>query len=361
MNEQRAEQIIQNTDEEEKIFKILSIDGGGIRGVYSAKILAHFEEKFNCRIADYFDMLCGTSTGGLIALGLSLKISASKIVDFYHQKGNIIFKKQNKQKAFFKQVFRGGKHTDEGLKESLNEIFENKKTKKSHLIGDSHCLLCIPSFSLTDGRPFIFKYDHPEGQLSRDNKTSYVDIALATSAAPTYLPIAQIENYNNRQFVDGGVCANNPTLVGLVEALTYFVGPNKKFNKLMVMSIASLETTSGNRILKNRNRSFLDWGDDLFATFFDGQAHITNYVVETLTKNINLPVEYFRVPSVSIPCDQTEIINLDNASQEALDLMISKGDDQGLIYRKKQEVANFFEHEKQYKILKNEDEVKNLE
>ena len=155
---------------------------------------------------------------------------------------------------------------------------------------------------------------------------------------------------NNRQFIDGGVYANNPSLVGLTEALTYFVGPNKQFNQLMLMSIASLETTTGSRILQNRHRAFIDWRDHLFTTFFDGQAYITNYIVEQLSKNLNITFEYCRIPSVSIPENHTKIINLDNASEEALNLIISKGDDQGLIYSKKTEVEQFFRDRKSYKI-----------
>ena len=78
-----------------KTFKVLSIDGGGIKGLYSARILEHFEKQFNCHIADYFDLICGTSTGGLIALSLSLKISVKEISKLYKERGKEIFPQQN--------------------------------------------------------------------------------------------------------------------------------------------------------------------------------------------------------------------------------------------------------------------------
>jgi uncharacterized protein len=74
-----------------KPFKILAIDGGGIKGLYSAKILEHLENRFNCSISDHFDLICGTSTGGLIGLALAMKIPASKISEFYEQYGKVIF------------------------------------------------------------------------------------------------------------------------------------------------------------------------------------------------------------------------------------------------------------------------------
>lgn len=82
-----------------KRFKILSIDGGGIKGLYSAEVLAKFEEIYQCRISDHFDLICGTSTGGIIALGISLGIPMSDICKFYTQHGPRIFcadKQRNK-------------------------------------------------------------------------------------------------------------------------------------------------------------------------------------------------------------------------------------------------------------------------
>lgn len=122
-------------EKEPKVFKILTIDGGGIKGLYSAQILRHFEEKFECRISDYFDMLCGTSTGGLIALALSLKIPAVDICNFYDNEGPKIFTNFRKIKfggkkysnGTIKQVCRGGKFRDTKLKESLSAIFGDKK------------------------------------------------------------------------------------------------------------------------------------------------------------------------------------------------------------------------------------------
>ena len=74
-----------------KYFNILSIDGGGIKGLYPAKVLEQIEGRFDKKISDHFDMICGTSTGGLIALALSLNHPASKIAKFYSTRGDKIF------------------------------------------------------------------------------------------------------------------------------------------------------------------------------------------------------------------------------------------------------------------------------
>jgi uncharacterized protein len=329
---------------EQQTFKVLSIDGGGIKGLYSARILEHFEDRFNCRIADHFDLVCGTSTGGLIALGISLKIPIGLISNLYYRRGQQIFPQRNNLLTSLKQLFLRSKYGNSELKKALEEMFGEST------LDDSNCLLCIPAFSLTDGRPFIFKYDHVEGNLCRDGRTRYVDIALATSAAPSYLPIVTIDAYDRKQFIDGGVYANNPTLIGVVEALRYFVGQSKRFQKLMVMSVGSLEPNPGRRFISKYNRSVVDWNKDLIATFFEGQASLTNYFVETLAQHCDSPFHYLRIPGPSLAPEHARIINLDNTSSEALHLMSQIGKDQALLWSKRPEVAEFFNARKLYNI-----------
>lgn len=324
-------------------FKILTIDGGGIKGLYSAKIIEHLESKYQCSISDYFDMICGTSTGGLIALALANNIPASKIALMYEQKGSIIFPKRNRWIGIFKQTFWKGKYSDVPLQIVLQEFFGERK------IGDSNNLLCIPSFSLTDGRPWIFKFDHVEGGLDRDNKARVVDVALATSAAPTYFPLTEIDYYDNKQFIDGGVWANNPTLVGIIEALTYFVGAGKKYDCIEVLSISSLNNSSGKPTGLKRSRSFIDWRNDLFDTSMIGQSLFTHYVMEKLNQLNHIPIHYHRIPSENISADQQSLIKLDNACKKSIDLIKGKGNDRGELAKKDPEIEFYFKSKKTYK------------
>ena len=327
---------------EKKTFKILSIDGGGIKGLYSSTILEHFEEKYNCSISDHFDMLCGTSTGGLIALALSLGIPAKKISEFYKEKGGVIFPNV----PFFsslKQVLWGGKFSDKNLKESLTEIFGESKIEKSKN------LLCIPTYTYTDARPWVFKYDHIEGNLDRDNKAKYVDVALATSAAPTYFPLCEIGYYDNKQFIDGGVWANNPTMVGLIEALRYFVGKGKEYHDIKLLSISSLTLTGGKPISLNRRRSFVKWRSDLFDVFNTGQSSFTDYFMNSIKELNDVKIDYLRIPSSVISSDQERLVKMDKATSEAINFIRGKGNDQDEIYKKDPKVKEFFETTKTYK------------
>lgn len=332
---------------DEKTFKILAIDGGGIKGLYSAKIIEHLEKKFECHISNYFDLICGTSTGGLIALALSIKMPAEEIVKFYEEKGPIIFPSQGIIGPF-KQVLFRGKYGDKNLRKVLKEIFQDKK------IGDVNNLLCIPSYSLTDARPWVFKFDHPGKdfdykRLSRDNKAFLVDVALATSAAPTYFPLTEISYYDHKQFIDGGVWANNPTMVGFIEALKFFVGKDKEFQKLDILSISNLSLTGGRPPGLKRHRAFVDWRNHLLDTFMNGQSFFTNYFMDTINEVNDVSVNYFRIPSADISSTQEYLVRLDNASKKSLRLLKGKGNDQGDIYSKKREIAKFFENQKLYK------------
>lgn len=322
-------------------FKILSIDGGGIKGLYSSAILEELEKTYKCNISDHFDMICGTSTGGLIALGLSLKIPAKEISKFYINKGAKIFPRR-RFISTFKQIAWRGKFSNKALISAVTDIFGNK------VLGDSNNLLCIPSYSITDNRPYIFKHDH--SNLTRDNDTKYVDVALATSAAPTYLPIWSIESHNRKQFIDGGVWANNPSLVGLLEALQYFVGKEKPYNRIDLLSISSLNIIGGKPLDNKKRKSFLSWKSDLFETFNVGQAFFTDFFMQKMNDFNEIDINYVRIPSVEISTQQEKYAQMDNATKDAIDFIRGKGKDQGLLYSKKPEVKNFFLKTKNHKV-----------
>lgn len=182
---------------EARHFKILCIDGGGIKGIYSAELLAKFEEVFGCVVSDCFDMLCGTSTGGIIALAASLKIPMSSVVKFYREKGPSIFNERVKcmpgGRIYLgaKQVAFGGKYSAKKLRSALESVFGNRT------IAESNNFLCIPAYNTLTSNPRVFKKDFDK--FTEDDRKTYVDVALATSAAPTYLPVMEIED---DQFVE---------------------------------------------------------------------------------------------------------------------------------------------------------------
>lgn len=333
-----------------KQFKVLTIDGGGIKGLYSAKILSLFETELrrthgvDARIVDYADLICGTSTGGLIALALALRIPAEKICEFYETKGPQIFKGSEGLIALLRQLLFGGKFSDKPLRDALEEMYQGRT------VGDSDCLLCIPTYDFTQGTYEIFKFDHKEGNLIRHNSLPMVDVALGTSAAPTFFPLAQIEKENNTQYVDGGVWANNPSLVGLTEAIWHFVGPGKAYDRVNMLSVASLNFSSGKPPLLKRRRGFLQWRHDLFDLSLIAQSEFTDVFLNLMQNRQLVPMTYTRIPSAVIGREQTPYIKLDLATPRSFALMNQFATDMYHEYRKNPAVQGFFADPKTYLI-----------
>lgn len=188
--------------------KILSIDGGGIKGVFPAAFLAKLEEDLPEPIGSYFDLIAGTSTGGIIALALGAGYRAGEILEFYEKYGPGIFA-NNGLAAMAKHLFMR-KHSADGLKAALLDQFGDRK------LGDSLTRLVIPSQNLETGKVYIFKTAHHE-RFQEDRKCDMVDVALATSAAPTYLPTHKLPG--GTALIDGGIWANDPAGVAAVEAV----------------------------------------------------------------------------------------------------------------------------------------------
>ncbi|MFA6572191.1 MAG: CBASS cGAMP-activated phospholipase [Bacteroidota bacterium] len=333
-------------EKKEKTFKILAIDGGGIKGLFSAKIIQHFEETYNCYISDYFDLICGTSTGGILALALSQKIKASEICDLYEKKGKIIFPKQHPFIAKYKQYVKGGKYSSKPLETALIETFGNR------CIGDSHNLLCIPAYSITDSKACVFKYDHNANNSvhNRDNSLKCVDVALATSAAPTYFPIVEMGDKIGKHLVDGGVFSNNPSIVGLIEAIRFFVGTGKDYTNAKILSISSLKKPNGESHTINKNRAFFDWKEKIFDVFTDSQEEFHSFLLKTIHESQDLPFEYYRVPSPIIPSDQVKFVQMDKATDEVIKFLINKGNEVGNSFKNDKDIKHFFEEYKTFKI-----------
>jgi uncharacterized protein len=202
-----------------KPFKILSLDGGGIRGIYTACLLHKIESELcnGSTIGDYFDLVAGTSTGGIIAVGIGFSVPTDKIVDLYLKDGGKIFLPvtfKNSEKWWSKYVHNAlrPKYDHQPLEAALFEVFGEKT------FGQSKSRLVIPSCMVPKSEIAVFKTDH-HGDYQRDHKMAAWEVCRATSAAPTYF--AGHER-NGRMFVDGGLWANNPIMVAAAEALSCF-------------------------------------------------------------------------------------------------------------------------------------------
>lgn len=224
-----------------KDFRILSIDGGGIRGVFPAKILADLEDDLRSKgnphthIYEHFDLICGTSTGGIMAIALALGIPAKQILSLYLDNANLIF---GRKKGFFSRLFVSA-HKRNALEDLVRSTFRHGLAEDPRL-ADCKTNLCIPIFDLMQGKPSVLKTKHHKSYI-RDFHIPAYQVALATSAAPTYFdPYSgrytdlngSEQHFNNK--VDGGVVANNPAMIGIIEAQKAFGIPLKNLRVLSI-------------------------------------------------------------------------------------------------------------------------------
>lgn len=197
-------------------FRILSIDGGGIRGIFPASVLAHFESAYlgGRSVGSYFDLITGTSTGGIIALGLGAGLTAAELAHLYIVRGSEIFPPPGRVMRLWRRVSRYIKHRYD--RDALRAMLAEKLD--GYRIGDSLVRLCVPAIEGRYGEVNVYKTPHhPDYYL--DGAKQMLTVALATSAAPTYFqPLVD----GGHILVDGGVWANNPIMIGLVDALTCF-------------------------------------------------------------------------------------------------------------------------------------------
>lgn len=238
--------------------RILSIDGGGIKGVFPAAFLAKLEENLPEPIGRYFDLIAGTSTGGIIALALGAGFSAMEVLSFYEQHGSPIFANV----GFWARARHWivGKHEPKALHQALEAQFA------ARVLGDSQTRLVIPAQDLETGKVYIFKTAH-HPRFQEDCKLRMVDVALATSAAPSYLPTHRLPG--GASLIDGGIWANDPAGVAAVEALGILKWYPSDTHLLSVSCTASpMSTDSAHR----RSWGRIYWAQKLLEVVSAGQS-----------------------------------------------------------------------------------------
>lgn len=236
-----------NSEQPANAFQILSLDGGGIKGIFSAAVLAAIEDDLKINIVDHFDLIAGTSTGGIIALGLGLGMKPREIVEFYVHEGPRIFPRWLGAKRLQHWLYR--KFSSKTLASALKSCFRDKR------FGDSRKRLIIPSYNLGDDDVYIFRTPHHE-RLKRDFKVPAWKVALATSSAPTFFSCTR--EVDSVRLVDGGVWANNPTMVAIIEAYDTLKIP---MESISVFSIGTSDQISHRRKRLN-NGGIISWALD---------------------------------------------------------------------------------------------------
>jgi patatin-like phospholipase/acyl hydrolase len=215
-------------------FRILALDGGGLKGAFTAAALAAWEKQSGLRLIEHFDLVAGTSTGGILAIGLGLGLSAEEMLKFYVERGKVIFPITRIRSRFshtLRHVFVP-KYSQQVLLRELRAAFY--KGGPPIPLKASKCRLVIPAYHAVGGASHQFRTPH-HPDLTADADTQAAYIALATAAAPTFFAAARIEDMvTETSYFDGGVWANSPAMAAIVEAVCFLRIPVERLDVLSV-------------------------------------------------------------------------------------------------------------------------------
>ncbi|MEO6811459.1 MAG: CBASS cGAMP-activated phospholipase [Isosphaeraceae bacterium] len=267
-------------------FRILSLDGGGIKGAFTASVLATLEEVTGKRVLDHFDLITGTSTGGIIAVGLGMGLSAGELREFYRSEGSAIFPSTgltHRLRSNLRHLFRP-KQSQETLRRAIARVLGDRK------LGESQRPLVIPAYDAVGGRIYLFKTPH-HAHFSYDFDSPAVDVAVATAAAPTYYSAFEFPR-NGVSYIDGGVWANCPVLVGLAEATNWLDAAPKDID------ILSIGTTTEPFYISERRRlgGILSWNKGLVEIFMFAQVEAALAQANLITGG-----QVHRIDAVTLP------------------------------------------------------------
>lgn len=268
-------------------FRVLALDGGGIRGAFTASVLAELETRTGTRCAERFDLITGTSTGGLLAIALAMGHPAARLCELYRQNGKAIFPLESRTSrlaGLLRQVCRS-KYDPAALRSALTEVLGSEK------VGAARTRLVIPAYDITTGRVFVFKTRHLD-RFQFDVDIEAVEIAMCTSAAPTYFPANLLPDYADVAFVDGGVWANTPVMVGITEAVGFL---GKRLDELDVLSVGT--TSPVPDFSKELRSGLIGWGKRMSSLFMTAQAQGSTAMAQVLCGN-----RFHRINSV-VPND----------------------------------------------------------
>ncbi|MGP3618671.1 CBASS cGAMP-activated phospholipase [Pseudomonas aeruginosa] len=316
---------------EQQRFQILALSGGGFRGLYTAKILADIEDQIGAPIASKFDLIAGTSIGGILALAVALEIPAQKMVDLFEKHGEEIFKPRFNLFGTLRSKYSP---------EPLKRLLQDESLFGQQSIGKCKHPVIVPAINYSRGEPQLFKTPH-HPDFIRDHKFALVDVALATSAAPMYFPR---HTFNNNQYVDGGLYANAPGQLAVHEA-QQFMG--RSIESIYVLAVGTMSSKFTANPGRNRAGGTLDWGGLHPAKTPERLFGVSISVLETLTHKVlghQLADRYIHIDD-ALTDQVSKAVALDKADVFAREALAGAGSERSKAFLGAPESKPFLAHQ----------------
>lgn len=267
--------------------KILSIDGGGVRGLIPGMVIVEIEKRMGKPISQLFDLIAGTSAGGHIALALATpgddgkpKWSAIELAAFYREAYGRIFDNSGFKVLDALKGLTNERYSAHGIDTALNEVFGERK------LSEALVEVLITAFEVESGEPHFFLRSEARNDPKKDHLMSFA--ARATSAAPTYFePAAKFTGEEGMAFLDGALFANNPSMCAFAHAQSLGFDEDD-------MTIISLGTGAVSRILQYeevRHWGLANWARPIL----DITSQASNHAIDWQLNHILRKGHYFRV------------------------------------------------------------------
>jgi uncharacterized protein len=279
--------------------KIISIDGGGIRGIVSSYILMKIEEELGKPLHNYIDLVAGTSTGSIIAGAIAAGIPIKNVYALYLQEGPKIFNRDFKQKVKTCFGFVGSKYSKEQLNNSLENRFNDIK------LGELKINFLATAYNMTEGRPRFFSSKFNQDYLLKE-------VVMASSSAPTYFKPTIIDG---EEYVDGGLFSSNPAMASYAEIKHLY---NSKAEDIFIFSVGNGQRVEGYLEVNKWNK--FNWVNPLIDIMMSSDAGIAHYQLVKIYKSINKRDNYIRVNEV-LPATISK--HLDDVSEANIKSLIN--------------------------------------
>jgi uncharacterized protein len=295
--------------------KILSIDGGGIRGIIPAMVLATIEERTGRPIAQLFDLIAGTSTGGILALGLvkptadgQPQYSADDLVELYETEGRAIFYRDAWHRVTALGNLLEEKWPSKGVDSVLSSYFGETNLSKAI------CEVLVTSYDIEARTPYFFKRHRALTDKTKDWPMRLA--ARATSAAPTYFEPALLDlpGRDKLALIDGGVFANNPAMCGYVEATKLWHDETR----YLVLSLGTGELTRSIPYDQAKSWGLAKWAQPLLGVVFDGVSDAVDHQLQQLCTDEQSDVDDYLRLQVALTEANDDMDDATQPNMEAL-------------------------------------------
>lgn len=318
-----------------------------MRGLYTSAYLAALEEGFSKRvgasfgldIGSVFNLIVGTSTGAIIGCGIAKGVTPKEMADLYRNNGRKIFPLVIPSSLNFRSLWSFIRRIlpspnkwnhlsqgEKGLQEALKGVFQ--QITLSQLYSERNIALAIPAVDMATYRPWVFKTPHLSNSNGRDNDYEIVDVCLASSAAPIYRSLAALKRPNSNEFdifSDGGLWANNPILVALIEALRIIEDKKSTDNEIEIYCLGTFAKPEG-RLIKPKKRCWglrkWKFGGEAASLSLSSQSVAFTQMARQISSFLKVKVQIIHFPQGQSSSEMLEYLGLDETRATGMEALM---------------------------------------